>query len=256
MNAPTDATPPDATPTGAAPTRPASPPTGSTDAPVVHLAGIRKSYVEAGRTHTVLDGVEVRIRKGEFVVLLGPSGSGKSTLLNLVAGIDLPDEGSVRIAGNELAALDERARTLFRRAHLGFVFQFFNLLPTLTVEENLLLPIELKGRVDDDSRARARRLLERVGLADRGDSFPDRLSGGEQQRIALCRALVHEPDLILADEPTGNLDPETGETILDLLEELVRADGRTLLAVTHSRTLAARADRVLRIEGGKVVEAQ
>ncbi len=230
-------------------------PASPSGAPVVHLDGVRKSYEEGGRTHVVLDGVEVRIHEGEFVVLLGPSGSGKSTLLNLVAGIDLPDAGSIRIAGNELARLDERARTLFRRAHLGFVFQFFNLLPTLTVEENLLLPIELKGRVDAAARERAKRLLDRVGLADRAGAFPDRLSGGEQQRIALCRALVHEPDLILADEPTGNLDPDTGATILDLLEELVRADGRTLLAVTHSRTLAERADRVLRIEGGRVVEA-
>ena len=252
MNAPTD-------PTGAAPVSAPLRSDASDDArtadPVVRLADVRKSYQEGGRTHTVLDGVDVAIERGEFVVLLGPSGSGKSTLLNLVAGIDRPDAGSVRIAGNELADLGERERTLFRRAHLGFVFQFFNLLPTLTVEENLLLPIELKGRVDAEARARARRLLERVGLADRADAFPDRLSGGEQQRIALCRALVHEPDLILADEPTGNLDPETGERILDLLEELVRADGRTLLAVTHSRTLAARADRVLRIEGGRVVEA-
>jgi putative ABC transport system ATP-binding protein len=247
--------PTDVPPTAAPASHPDGPRPDGVRPDLVRLDGIRKSYVEGGRTHVVLDDVEVRIREGEFVVLLGPSGSGKSTLLNLVAGIDVPDAGSVRIAGNELAALDERERTLFRRAHLGFVFQFFNLLPTLTVEENLLLPIELKGRVDDESRSRARRLLERVGLADRADAFPDRLSGGEQQRIALCRALVHEPDLILADEPTGNLDPETGETILDLLEELVRADGRTLLAVTHSRTLAARADRVLRIEGGRVVEA-
>jgi len=222
---------------------------------VVRLDGVEKSYAEGGRTHTVLHDVDLEIARGEFVVLLGPSGSGKSTLLNLVAGIDLPDAGSIRIAENELTGLRERDRTLFRRAHLGFVFQFFNLLPTLTVEENLLLPVELKGRVDEASRRRARRLLDRVGLADRADAFPDRLSGGEQQRIALCRALVHEPDLILADEPTGNLDPETGEKILDLLDELVRADGRTLLAVTHSRTLAARADRVLRIDGGRVVEA-
>jgi putative ABC transport system ATP-binding protein len=223
-------------------------------APVVRLSGVRKSFTEGGRARTVLDGVDVRIDPGEFVVLLGPSGSGKSTLLNLVAGIDLPDEGSVEIAGNELVGLEERERTLFRRAHLGFVFQFFNLLPTLTVEENLLLPIELKGRVDAASEARARGLLERVGLADRAGAFPDRLSGGEQQRVALCRALVHAPDLVLADEPTGNLDPETGSTILDLLEELVRSDGRTLLAVTHSMELAARADRVLRIDHGKVVE--
>ncbi|MDT8368497.1 MAG: ABC transporter ATP-binding protein [Longimicrobiales bacterium] len=228
---------------------------GATRSPVVRLTGVRKSFPEGDRVRDVLLGVEIEIDRGEFVVLLGPSGSGKSTLLNLVAGIDAPDAGSIWIAGNEIARLDERERTLFRRAHLGFVFQFYNLIPTLTVEENLLLPIELQGRVGTEARERARSLLDRVGLADRAGTFPDRLSGGEQQRIALCRALVHEPDLILADEPTGNLDPETGERVLDLLDELVRADGRTLLAVTHSATLAARADRVLRLEGGRVVEA-
>ncbi len=221
---------------------------------VVRIEDLRKHYMEAGRTRTVLDGVNATIRRGEFVVLLGPSGSGKSTLLNLVAGIDRPDAGRVEVAGVGLHDLSERDRTLFRRRHLGFVFQFFNLLPTLTVLENLLLPIELKGRVDDKAKAGARDLLDRVGLLDRADAFPDRLSGGEQQRIAIARALVHEPDLILADEPTGNLDPETGERILVLIDELVRDTGRTLLAVTHSREVAARADRVLRMDRGRLVE--
>lgn len=221
---------------------------------VVRAHDLRKSYIEAGREHAVLTGVEVEIRRGEFVVLLGPSGSGKSTLLNLVAGIDRPTGGVLEVAGVALHDLSERDRTLFRRRHLGFVFQFFNLLPTLTVRENLLLPVELKGRVDAASDARARMLLERVGLADRADAFPDRLSGGEQQRIAVARALVHEPDLVLADEPTGNLDPETGERVLNLIDELVRETGRTLLAVTHSREVAERADRVLRIEQGRLVE--
>jgi putative ABC transport system ATP-binding protein len=188
------------------------------------------------------------------VALLGPSGSGKSTLLNLVSGIDTPDAGSIDIDGVRVTDLDERERTLFRRRHIGFVFQFFNLLPTLTVEENLLLPLELKGRLDAAARRRARELLEHVGLADRAATFPDRLSGGEQQRIALARALVHEPALILADEPTGNLDPATGEKMLDLLDRLVRDAGRTLLVVTHSRELAAHADRVLRIVDGRLEE--
>lgn len=221
---------------------------------VVRIADLKKHYEEAGRIRSVLEGVNTTIRRGEFVVLLGPSGSGKSTLLNLVAGIDRPDGGRIEVAGVELHALNERERTLFRRRHLGFVFQFFNLLPTLTVLENLLLPVELKGRVDDAARERAFELLRRVGLEDRANAFPDRLSGGEQQRIAIARALVHDPDLILADEPTGNLDPETGETVLTLIDELVRGAGRTLLAVTHSREVAARADRILRLDHGRLVE--
>jgi putative ABC transport system ATP-binding protein len=210
--------------------------------------------MEGGRQHRVLSDLDLEIQRGEFVVLLGPSGSGKSTLLNLVSGIDTPDSGTVEVAGVDLPSLSERDRTLFRRRHLGFVFQFFNLLPTLTVLENLLLPLELKGPVGPAEVARAQGLLDRVGLATRGEAFPDRLSGGEQQRVALARALVHEPDLILADEPTGNLDPETGGRVLDLLDGLVREDGRTLLAVTHSRELADRADRVFQLDHGRVLE--
>ncbi len=223
--------------------------------PAVELAGLSKSYHEAGREHVVLAGADALVRTGERVAILGPSGSGKSTLLNLISGIDLPDSGSVRVDGTELTALSERDRTLFRRRRLGFVFQFFNLLPTLTVLENLLLPVELKGPVGDAEEARARGLLEAVGLADRADTFPDRLSGGEQQRVAVARALVHRPALVLADEPTGNLDEDTGERVADLLERLVVEDGRTLLAVTHSRELAARMDRVLRLDHGRLVES-
>ncbi len=192
------------------------------------------------------------MRSGERVAVLGPSGSGKSTLLNLVSGIDLADEGTVRVGGTELSQLDERERTLFRRKHVGFVFQFFNLLPTLTVLENLLLPLELAGATGEETRARA--LLDAVGLSDREGSFPDRLSGGEQQRIAIARALVHEPSLLLADEPTGNLDAETGDRVVRLLDDLVVEAGATLLVVTHSRELAARMDRVLRVEHGELVE--
>ena len=224
------------------------------EAPLVRARGLTRRFQEGERVHTVLEDADVDLRHGEFVVLLGPSGSGKSTLLNLVSGIDLPDAGTVEVEGVELTALSEKERTLFRRRRIGFVFQFFNLLPTLTVEENLLLPLELKGRVGDAERDRARSLLERVGLDDRADSFPDVLSGGEQQRVALARALVHDPLIVLADEPTGNLDPETGGAVLDLLEELVRGTERTLLAVTHSRELAARADRVLRIDHGAIVD--
>jgi putative ABC transport system ATP-binding protein len=221
---------------------------------VLSIQGLSRHYLEGERRHVVLDAASAEIRRGEFVALLGPSGSGKSTLLNLVSGIDTPDAGSIEIDGVRVTELGERDRTLFRRSHIGFVFQFFNLLPTLTVEENLLLPLELKGRLDASARRRARELLEEVGLADRASTFPDRLSGGEQQRVALARALVHEPALILADEPTGNLDSATGEKMLDLLDRLVRDAGRTLLAVTHSRDLAAHADRVIRIVDGRLEE--
>ncbi len=186
--------------------------------------------------------------------MLGPSGSGKSTLLNLVSGIDLPDAGRVRVGGVDLTALDEQARTRFRRERVGFVFQFFNLIPTLTVLENLLLPLELNGTEGPPARARAEALLRAVGLEDRADAAPDRLSGGEQQRVAVARAIVHRPALVLADEPTGNLDEDTGRIVIGVLEELVRAEGATLVVVTHARTLARRMDRVVRVRHGRVVE--
>jgi putative ABC transport system ATP-binding protein len=221
----------------------------------VELVDLTKSYREGDREHVVLDRAVASIAVGERVAILGPSGSGKSTLLNLVSGIDLPDGGTVRVDGTDLTALSERDRTLFRRRRLGFVFQFFNLLPTLTVLENLLLPMELKGRVGAEEEARARELLGEVGLADRADTFPDRLSGGEQQRVAVARALVHEPALVLADEPTGNLDQDTGGRVADLLDRLVASRRRTLVVVTHSRALAARMDRVLRLDHGALVES-
>jgi putative ABC transport system ATP-binding protein len=192
----------------------------------------------------------MEVRRGEFVALLGPSGSGKSTLLNLIAGMDLPDAGEVEVDGVSLHRLSERERTLFRRRRIGFVFQFFNLIPTLTVEENLLLPLELAGRVGEEDRARADRLLAEVGLGDRGRSWPDRLSGGEQQRVALARALAHDPALVLADEPTGNLDRRSGERVLDLLVRMVRESGTTLVVVTHAERAADRADRVLELVDG------
>jgi putative ABC transport system ATP-binding protein len=195
----------------------------------------------------------MEVQAGEFVALLGPSGSGKSTLLNLIAGMDRPDAGEVEVGGVPLHRLDERERTLFRRHRIGFVFQFFNLIPTLTVEENLLLPLELAGRVGREDRARASRLLAEVGLGDRGKSWPDRLSGGEQQRVAVARALAHDPTLILADEPTGNLDRRSGKRVLDLLARMVRESGTTLVVVTHSEGAAGRADRVLELVDGRLV---
>jgi len=222
---------------------------------VLELKNVSKSYREARTRRGVLEDVNLVIDRGEFVAITGRSGTGKSTLLNLISGIDLPDRGRVLLDGVDLTALDERARTLKRRHAVGFVFQFFNLIPTLSVSENLLLPLELIGTDSAAAADRVTGMLERIELATRGDSFPDTLSGGEQQRVAVARALIHEPDLVLADEPTGNLDEETGRMVLSLLCEMSRDAGKTLVVVTHSRESAARAGRVLRIDDGHLLEA-
>jgi putative ABC transport system ATP-binding protein len=222
--------------------------------PAVELRKVGKSYREGDVERVVLRDVSVTIASGEIVVLVGRSGSGKSTLLNVIAGIDRPTAGTVVVDGTDLTALGEQARTRFRRQHIGFVFQFFNLIPMLTVEENLLLPLELNGRADPKGLARARELLDRVGLGGRGESFPERLSGGEQQRVAIARALIHEPALILADEPTGNLDVETAADVLDLLDTLAREAGRTVLMVTHSPEVVGVADRIFSMKRGALVE--
>jgi putative ABC transport system ATP-binding protein len=198
--------------------------------------------------------VNIDLARGTFAVLLGRSGSGKSTLLNLVSGIDTPDGGTIWIDGTEITGLSERERTLFRRSQIGFVFQFYNLVPTLTIFENLLLPLELNGRTTASDHTQAVELLAQVGLADRRNVYPDRLSGGEQQRVAIARALVHNPALVLADEPTGNLDADTGRAVLDLLDTLTRRTGKNLLVVTHSADVAALADRVFRMHDGALVE--
>lgn len=215
--------------------------------PLVVLRGITRNYREGMQTRTVLDGVDLEVAPGERLALVGPSGSGKSTLLNLISGIDLPSQGQVLFDGVDLTALRERERTLLRREHIGFVFQFFNLIPTLTVAENVLLPLSLLGRTDAAHRSRALDRLDRVGLADRAGSFPDVLSGGEQQRLAIVRALAHTPDLLLADEPTGNLDEDNAAQVLALLDEAVREAGTTLVMVTHSTTAAAICQRWLRV---------
>ncbi|HEX6864896.1 MAG TPA: ABC transporter ATP-binding protein [Thermoanaerobaculia bacterium] len=221
---------------------------------LVELRNLTKAYEEGERRRTVLREASVAIGRGELAVLVGRSGSGKSTVLNLMSGIDLPDSGEVVIDGVSLSTLPERERTLFRRDRIGFVFQFFNLIPTLTVEENLLLPLELKGRVRPEQRRAALGLLEEVGLADRAGSFPDRLSGGEQQRVAVARALAHDPLLVLADEPTGNLDLETGLQVLEILDRLTRRAGKTMVMVTHGREVIGLADRVFRMEDCRLVE--
>jgi putative ABC transport system ATP-binding protein len=221
--------------------------------PIVRVSGLSKAFEEGGRTRQVLDALDAEFQSGEFAVLLGRSGSGKSTLLNLISGIEKPTAGDVYINDVAITRLRERERTLFRRDHIGFVFQFFNLIPTLTVLENVTLPQELAGRQGRQVRDGAVSLLERVGLADRQDTFPDKLSGGEQQRVAIARALAHDPWLVLADEPTGNLDEETGQRVLDLLLDLTRAAGKTLIMATHSTEVVPLADRVFSIHDNRLI---
>ncbi|UCH54000.1 MAG: ABC transporter ATP-binding protein [Pseudomonadota bacterium] len=217
---------------------------------LLEVRGLTRAFLEGERKRVVLQGVDLDVEAGSCVALLGRSGSGKSTVLNLIGGIDRPDAGQVRIADTDVTALSERERTLFRRRHIGFVYQAYNLIPTLTVEENLLLPLELNARPPDQAKDTVADLLAAVGLADRAAAFPDRLSGGEQQRVAIARALVHEPMLVLADEPTGTLDADTGRQVLALFDRLLRARGKTLLLVTHSREVTRLADRVLTLEDG------
>jgi putative ABC transport system ATP-binding protein len=215
---------------------------------------LTKSYYEGDLRRVGLQNAHAEFQAGQMTVILGRSGSGKSTLLNLIGGIDAPDGGQIWVDGQDLTALSERDRTLFRRARIGFIFQFFNLIPTLTVGENVSLPLELNRIPRPQAREKAGGMLESVGLLDRWDTFPEKLSGGEQQLVALARALVHDPLLILADEPTGNLDEETGSQVLALLTRLAREQDRTLLMVTHSQEAASHADRVLRLTHGQLVE--
>jgi putative ABC transport system ATP-binding protein len=215
---------------------------------------LTKSYYEGDVRRVVLQNAHAEFQSGEITVILGRSGSGKSTLLNLISGIDIPDRGQVWVSGQDLTAMPEHDRTLFRRAQIGFVFQFFNLIPTLTVGENVSLPLELNHVPHLRANKKARDLLDAVGLLDRWDTFPEKLSGGEQQRVALARALVHDPLLILADEPTGNLDEETGSAMMSLLARLTREQNGTLLIVTHSVEAVLHADRVLRLSHGQLVE--
>jgi putative ABC transport system ATP-binding protein len=225
---------------------------------LIRLEQLTKVYTEGDRQHLVLNELNREFYAGEFVALLGKSGSGKSTLLNLISGIDSPTSGTVAItvAGRTvpITTLGDNARTLFRRRHIGIIFQFFNLIPTLTVLENVTLPLELNG--ERRTRPRAAELLDRVGLGDRLQTYPDKLSGGEQQRVAIARALAHDPLLVLADEPTGNLDEDTGARVLDLLLDLTRDAGKTLFMATHAPEVARLANRVLHLDHGKLVSDQ
>ncbi|MYE90707.1 ABC transporter ATP-binding protein [Candidatus Poribacteria bacterium] len=240
---------------------PSANPTSSENSPavLVRLDCLSKVYSEAGQNRIVLNQVSQEFYAGEFVCVLGKSGSGKSTLLNLISGIDAPNSGHVFIREGEqevdLTRLNEHQRTLFRRRHIGIIFQFFNLIPTLTVLENVRLPLELTRSPEhqQDGKTRAEALLEQVGLGERLNTYPDKLSGGEQQRVAIARALVHNPLMLLADEPTGNLDTEIGATVLSLLLEMIRGTGKMLLMATHAPEIANHADRVLYITDGALV---
>ena len=214
------------------------------------VRNLEKSYRSGGRELAVLRNVNFTIDTGETVAIIGHSGSGKTTLLGLLAGLDRPSTGAVLLEGTELGALSEDERARLRRERIGFVFQAFQLIPTLTARENVEVPLELRGTPDP---ARARALLERVGLGDRGHHYPAQLSGGEQQRVAIARAFIHAPRILFADEPTGNLDRATGNRIVELLFELNREQGTTLVLVTHDPDLATRAGRVIRLEDGAVI---
>ena len=218
----------------------------------LELQGLYKSYFDGSGAHLILMGADLKIEKGETVAILGSSGSRKSTLLNLIAGIDLPDQGEVRIDGKSLGQMSEKNRTLLRRSTMGFVFQSFNLIPTLNVYENLMLPLEL-NQISKNSGI-IKQMLEALGLNGREESHPDRLSGGEQQRVAIARALMHQPSLLLADEPTGNLDAETSQETLKLINHLVHRSRTTMIMATHSQEVIEWVDRVLGIEDGKLIE--
>jgi putative ABC transport system ATP-binding protein len=222
--------------------------------PVLEAREVRKQYKMGEHLVDALAGVDFEVAQGEFVAIMGPSGSGKSTLLHLLGGLDNPTEGSIILADQPLAQLSERKATLVRRHNVGFVFQFFNLLPILTAEENILLPVIIDGKDPRQYRERLEHLLELVGLADRRHHKPDQLSGGEQQRVAIARALVTQPAILLADEPTGNLDSKTGTAIMELLRRSCDDLQQTVIVVTHDAKAAAYADRVIFLRDGLVVE--
>ena len=217
---------------------------------MLRATDLTKEYQSGTHRLTVLRGVNFDVEQGEFVAIVGPSGSGKTTLLGLLAGLDTPSSGAVTLAGTRIDTLDEERRAALRRRNVGFVFQSFHLLPALNAEENVMLPLELDGR--DDARERAQAVLAEVGLGARRHHYPHQLSGGEQQRVALARAFVHRPTILFADEPTGNLDQRTGQSVGDLLFELNRANATTLVLVTHDPKLAERCGAVARLDNGRL----
>ncbi|MBK8108264.1 MAG: ABC transporter ATP-binding protein [Rubrivivax sp.] len=223
-------------------------------APLIRIRGLAKSYHRGEQDIAVLLGIDLDVAAGEFVALMGPSGSGKSTLLNLIAGIDQPSAGTIQIGGVDIATLGEGALADWRAAHVGFIFQFYNLIPVLSAFENVELPLLLTGLSARQRRERVAQVLALVALSDRADHLPSELSGGQQQRVAIARALVGDPTLIVADEPTGDLDRATGEEVLSLLEQLVAELGKTIVMVTHDPKAAARAQRLVHLEKGVLVD--
>ncbi|MCC6394063.1 MAG: ABC transporter ATP-binding protein [Bryobacterales bacterium] len=219
--------------------------------PAILVSGLTKSITNGANTVEILRGINFAVPRGQFIAIMGPSGSGKSTLLGLLAGLDTPTAGSIVLDGQEIAGLAEDSLALIRGRKIGFVFQSYQLIPTLTAIENVLLPHELAGEAN--GLARAMELLENVGLSERRDHYPIQLSGGEQQRVALARAFMVRPPILMADEPTGNLDSANGEHVLELLLSMNRREGTTLVLVTHDATLAAHADRILRLKDGVIV---
>lgn len=223
---------------------------------MIRLERVSKTFDEAGRPRLVLRDATASFADGEVVSIRGRSGSGKTTLLNLIAGIEAPTSGEIYVDELRLTGLRPRQRTVFRRDNIGIVFQFFNLIPTLSVFENVLLPAELAGVDGNEAARRADMLLDRVGLSDRQREFPDRLSGGEQQRVAIARAMIRDPRFILADEPTGSLDRTSGDAVLSLLRTLTHDEGKTLILVTHSYRVAETADRMLSVDDGRLVPVE
>jgi putative ABC transport system ATP-binding protein len=229
-------------------------PNGSLSSPLVQLSKLSKWYEQGPIRTTVLAEASLTLNAGQFVVVLGPSGSGKTTLLNLIGAMDTPSSGSILVAGVDLGSSSPSASAAFRRDKIGFIFQFYNLFPTLTVAENVEAGLEILSLSRAEVRRRTREYLDAVGLADRAGAFPSQLSGGQQQRVAIARALAKEPPLVLADEPTGNLDRDTGEQVVRLMRALNRRSGAAFVVVTHNAEIAKVADRVVHISAGKVVE--
>ncbi len=228
----------------------------SNPAPILEVRGLYKRIHSGTHEVEILRGIDFAVPRGELLAIRGASGSGKSTLLGLMAGLDAPSEGAVLIDGDDITGLGEDELAVLRARKIGFVFQSYQLVPTLTTEENVLLPLDLIGEGDREGMARARALLDQVGLSERYDHYPVQLSGGEQQRVALARAFVGRPPLILADEPTGNLDTANGAMVLEMLRELNRREGATLVLVTHDADLAAHADRIITLQDGRVVAVE
>jgi putative ABC transport system ATP-binding protein len=222
------------------------------NSPMIQVSGLTKTISTSAHTVEILKGIDLEIPRGQFAAIMGPSGSGKSTLLGLLAGLDTPTSGRIVLDGEDITGLEEDELALLRGRKIGFVFQSYHLIPTLTAEENVMLPLELSGNSNDGAE-RARELLERVGLFDRRDHYPVQLSGGEQQRVALARAFVVRPPILLADEPTGNLDTANGQLVLELLVALNRQEGTTLVLVTHDQQVSEQADRRITMRDGRVV---